>query len=104
MTPGELSERMFVTVPEVTEALGYDKAGRTVRAAIKSGEIPAIKHGATYRVPAGWLREAVAAGVPNPAAQPTAPDPGALADAVADRVIARLARALLATMGSGNPA
>jgi hypothetical protein len=47
MTLDDLSNRTFATVPEVSEILGYDRAGRTVRKAITAGEIPAVKHGAT---------------------------------------------------------
>jgi excisionase family DNA binding protein len=57
----DLEGRNFATVPEVAGILRYDV--RTVRRAINDGEIPAVKAGATYRVPVAWLRER-AAGAP----------------------------------------
>jgi excisionase family DNA binding protein len=49
--------RLFASVPEATKILGYDKLGRTVRKGIANGEIPAIRVGATYRIPLAWIRE-----------------------------------------------
>ena len=51
------SGRLFASVPEATKILGYDKLGRTVRRGIANGEIPAVRVGATYRIPLAWLRE-----------------------------------------------
>jgi hypothetical protein len=49
--------RLFASVPETTAILGYDKLGRTVRRGIANGEIPAIRVGATWRIPIAWIRE-----------------------------------------------
>ncbi|MEV4107745.1 helix-turn-helix domain-containing protein [Nonomuraea sp. NPDC049695] len=46
--------RLFATVPETAGLFGADE--RTVRRAIKDGQIPAVQVGATYRVPVAWLR------------------------------------------------
>ena len=54
LTLDDLAGRLFATVPEVAVILRYDV--RTVRRAIAAGEIPAVKAGATYRVPVAWLR------------------------------------------------
>ncbi len=56
VTLDDLAGRNFATVPEVASILRCDP--RTVTSAIKSGEIPAVKAGAAYRIPAGWLRAA----------------------------------------------
>lgn len=45
--------RLFVGVSEIAEVFGWDE--RTIRKAIKVGEIPATKAGATYRVPVAWV-------------------------------------------------
>jgi len=50
-----LNGRLFATTTEVATVLHYD--GRTVRRAIEAGEIPAVKAGATWRVPVKWLQE-----------------------------------------------
>ena len=50
-----LAGRLFATVPEAAAILRYDV--RTVRRGIASGEIPAIRVGATYRIRVSWLRE-----------------------------------------------
>lgn len=52
--PAILEGRLFATVPEVAEILGYDE--RTVRRGIKDGQIPATQVGATHRVPVAWIR------------------------------------------------
>lgn len=57
-----LDGRLFATVTEVSAIFGYDRQGRTVRRAIKAGDIPAIKAGDTYRVPVHWIREQVQLG------------------------------------------
>jgi len=72
-------------VPDVASILGRDE--RTVRRAIEAGKIPAVKVGSQWSVPTAWLREQ--AGVPEPS-----PDADELAEAVADRVVMRLARLL----------
>jgi excisionase family DNA binding protein len=46
--------RLFATVPEFVEVSGYD--ARTVRKGIEAGEIPAIRVGATWRIPVAWIR------------------------------------------------
>lgn len=84
----ELGDRLFAYVPEVAEILGRDE--RTVRAAIRAGDIPATKTGQRYIVPVSWLREQ--AGGPVPPTAAAGPDLDELADRVADRVLARLAR------------
>lgn len=68
---------------------------RTVRRAIEAGRIPGQKVGSRWVVPVAWLREQ--AGEPEPS-----PDIDALADQVAARVVARLAR-LLAQSGDAGP-
>ena len=55
MTLEDLGERLFATVGETAAITRYDR--RTIRRAIERGEIPAIKAGATWRVPTSWLRE-----------------------------------------------
>ena len=47
--------RLFATVPEFVKVSGYDQ--RTVRKGIEAGEIPAIRVGATWRIPVAWIRE-----------------------------------------------
>ena len=61
-----LDGRLFATVTEASAILGYDKQGRTVRAAIAAGVIPAIRAGATWRVPVAWLRAQASAGAASP--------------------------------------
>ena len=55
-----LHGRLFASVPEVSAILGLDQQGRTVRKAIRAGEIPFVRVGATYRIPVSWLREQAA--------------------------------------------
>jgi excisionase family DNA binding protein len=55
-----LDGRIFATVTEAGAVLRYDH--RTVRAAIGRGEIPAIKHGKTWRIPVAWLLKVAALG------------------------------------------
>jgi excisionase family DNA binding protein len=50
-----LQGRLFATTTETAAILEYD--GRTIVRAIKGGEIPAIRHGATWRVPVNWIRD-----------------------------------------------
>ena len=47
--------RLFATVPEFVRVSGYDQ--RTVRKGIADGEIPAIRVGATWRIPVAWICE-----------------------------------------------
>lgn len=47
--------KLFATTTECGAVLRYDT--RTVRQGIESGEIPAIRVGATWRIPTAWLRE-----------------------------------------------
>lgn len=49
--------RLFATTTEASVILGYDRIGRTVRKGIEAGEIPAIRVGATWRIPVAWIRE-----------------------------------------------
>jgi excisionase family DNA binding protein len=49
--------KLFATVPEASVILGYDRVGRTVRAAIEAGAVPAIRVGETYRIPTSWIIE-----------------------------------------------
>jgi hypothetical protein len=87
MTLDDLGDRLFAYVPEVARILGRDE--RTVRAAIKVGQIPATKTGQRYIVRVAWLREQ--AGEASTAQRAPLPDLDELADRVADRVIARFA-------------
>lgn len=57
LTLADLTGRNFASVSEVAAILRSDP--RTVRADIASGNIPAIKTGAHYKVPVTWLREQV---------------------------------------------
>ncbi|MFI9552361.1 helix-turn-helix domain-containing protein [Nonomuraea endophytica] len=54
MKTEEMSERLFATVPEVGRLLRADE--RTIRRAIADGQIPAVRLGATWRIPVAWLR------------------------------------------------
>ena len=47
----------FCTVEQAAKILGLDR--RTVRSAIRSGDIPGVKAGSTYRIPTSWLLAAV---------------------------------------------
>jgi len=85
-TLDDLGERLFAYVPEVAQILGRDE--RTVRAAIRAGQIPATKAGQRYIVRVSWLREQ--AGSPTTSAPITLPDLDELADRLADRMIARV--------------
>jgi hypothetical protein len=91
-------QQLFIDVPAVARILGRDE--RTVRKAVESGAIPGQKVGARWLVPTAWVRQQ--AGLPEPATAAAAPDPGELADQVADRLIARLA-GLLARGASDGP-
>jgi excisionase family DNA binding protein len=94
MTLDDLGDRLFAYVPEVAQILGRDE--RTVRAAIRAGQIPAAKTGQRYIVRVSWLREQAGTA---PAPTPAMPDLDELADRVADKVLARLARLFGASPG-----
>ena len=97
MTLDDLGDKLFAYVPEVAEILGRDE--RTVRAAIRAGQIPATKTGQRYIVRVSWLREQAGQPGPAPAAMP---DLDELADRVADRVFARFARLFGEKAGSAS--
>jgi excisionase family DNA binding protein len=86
MTLDDLGGRTFAYVPEVAQILGRDE--RTVRAAIRAGQIPATRTGQRYIVRVAWLREQAGEATAQPG---VLPDLDELADRVADRVIARFA-------------
>lgn len=88
MTLDDLGDRLFAYVPEVAQILGRDE--RTVRAAIRAGQIPATKTGQRYIVRTSWLREQ--AGGPAISAPAAVSDLDELADRVADRIMDRFAR------------
>ncbi|MGH3220226.1 MAG: helix-turn-helix domain-containing protein [Streptosporangiaceae bacterium] len=50
-----LDGRLFATTTETAALLGYDP--RTLRKGIEGGDIPAVRAGATFRVPVSWIRE-----------------------------------------------
>lgn len=56
VTLDDLEGRTFARVWEVAAILGCDR--RTVRSAIRLGEIPHAKAGNEYRIPLAWLRRA----------------------------------------------
>lgn len=66
LTIADLDGRLFADVPEVAKLLRSDQ--RTVRRAIESGDIPAIRTGQRWRVPTSWLRQA--AGLPSETSEP----------------------------------
>jgi hypothetical protein len=84
-TLSDLAGQVFADVPDVASITGRDE--RTIRRSIEAGKIPGQKIGSRWVVPTAWLRQQ--AGVPEPS-----PDPGELADQVAEAVMARLARLL----------
>jgi excisionase family DNA binding protein len=94
---GDLGDRMFAYVPEAAQILGRDE--RTVRRAIRNGQVPAAKTGTRYLVPTAWLRAQAGVSGPPPAA-PAVLDPDALAELVADRVVRRVL-GMLAALGRG---
>ena len=90
MNLDDLDGRLFASTTEAAAILdGLDP--RTVRRAIATGEIPSRRVGNKLLVPVAWLREQVSGAAPQPDGTPL--DLDQLADRVADRVIARLARA-----------
>lgn len=56
----DLGDRLFAAVPEVAAVFRWDE--RTVRKAIRAGEMPGIRAGSTWRVPVAWLRQAAGQG------------------------------------------
>jgi hypothetical protein len=88
--------QLFIGVPEVASITGRDE--RTIRRAVEKAEIPGQKVGANWMIPVAWIRQQ--AGVAESAAAGT-PALDELADQVAARVLARLAR-LLAQAGDGS--
>ena len=89
-TLNDLAGQIFADVPQVASLTGRDQ--RTIRRALEAGRIPGQKVGARWMVPVSWLREQ--AGLPEPSPDPVTPDLSELADQVAARVVARLARLL----------
>jgi excisionase family DNA binding protein len=59
--------RLFLSVPELSVLFGVDPQGRTVRRAIKQGEIPATRVGPQWHIPAEWVREQARLGGEIPA-------------------------------------
>lgn len=56
MSPVELLRgRLFLTAAEAGHVLGVD--ARSVRRAIVGGQVPAVRVGQKWCVPAAWLRE-----------------------------------------------
>jgi excisionase family DNA binding protein len=100
MTLDELGDRLFAYVPEVAQILGRDE--RTVRAAIRAGQIPATKTGQRYIVRVSWLREQ--AGEASASQPATLPDLDELADRVADRLFVRLAGLFAGRTGDAGAA
>jgi excisionase family DNA binding protein len=49
------SETALIGTPEVARETGLDE--KTVRKAIESGQIPAIRFGRVWRVPRWWVNE-----------------------------------------------
>ena len=47
-------DRLFVTAPETAEVLRCDH--RTVLRMLEAGQIPGIRTGRVWRIPAAWLR------------------------------------------------
>jgi excisionase family DNA binding protein len=50
-----LEGKLFATTTECAVVLRCD--ARTLRKAIGSGDVPAIKAGSTYRIPVSWITE-----------------------------------------------
>jgi excisionase family DNA binding protein len=50
-----IKDKLFCTTTEAGAVLRYDH--RTIRKAIEAGEIPAVRAGATYRIPVSWILE-----------------------------------------------
>jgi excisionase family DNA binding protein len=103
MTAEDIGTRVFFAQSEVAELFGLDP--RTVRRSVSDGEIPSKRYRGRVLIPGAWVREQLDGGPQEE--QPSPPlEPGELADLVADRVVARLAQALLAPLnknGAGPP-
>lgn len=102
MTLDDLDGRLFASTSEAAQLLGSDP--RTVRAMARRGEIPSSRAGTRVLIPVGWLREQ--AGVISAEPEAAAVDLDALADRVADRVLARFAslfRRAPADMAAAGP-
>ena len=95
----DLDGKNFAGVPEAAELLGGCDP-RTLRAEIRAGRIPAIRVGTRWMIPAAWLREQVLGGTAPTRPAAVALDVDRLADQVADRVLARLAGAILGSAGT----
>jgi len=63
-TIADLGDVDHYTVPEVAAIHRVDQ--RTIRKGIKSGDIPAVRFGTDYRIPARWVREQAGAYLPAP--------------------------------------
>jgi hypothetical protein len=86
----DLGDKLFASTTEAGAILGGTDP-RTIRRAIAAGEIPGRRIGNKLMIPVAWLREQVLTAAPE-SSQPTI-DLNGLADCVADRVFARIARA-----------
>jgi excisionase family DNA binding protein len=64
---GRLKGKLFATTREAGAVLRYDL--RTIRKAIEEGEIPAVRAGATYRIPVAWIIERAGLGSAEAAAR-----------------------------------
>ena len=53
-----LEGKLFATTTECAAILRYD--ARALRRAIADGEVPAVKAGATFRIPTEWIRARIA--------------------------------------------
>jgi excisionase family DNA binding protein len=60
-----LEGKLFATTTECAAVLRYD--ARTLRKAIASGDVPAVRAGGTYRIPTAWLRKQAFLGGENAA-------------------------------------
>jgi excisionase family DNA binding protein len=91
--------RNFATVAETCAILdGADE--RTLYSMIERKEIPATRVGNRWKIPVTWLREQAGITMTETTSSTTMV-PEQLADAVADRVVARLAR-VFAALAAGT--
>ena len=97
MTLDDLGGHLFATVAEVAEIRRVDR--KAILQGIRVGRIPAEREGQRWRIPVAWLKAQASCGLPADSAQPAQVEPGELADLVADRVVARLAR-IFAALGA----
>jgi excisionase family DNA binding protein len=65
ITLEDLDGRAFCDVWEAATILNRDP--RTIRQAIKAGEIPAVRLGLRYSVPVAWLNRAASSEAADPA-------------------------------------